>query len=422
MDKSVFEGIKGTDESYVYEGTWGESEPYTISFKGADITTPMDFNAAISSVASHQMEIDAAADAAEYIVFLHAGAFPGKAAATITVSLPDGVYLCYRYDDTAGKFKEVSEVTVKNGMVSFSLNVGGEYFITSAAVDTEGHTFDTGDTINGSVPSSVFEDAMGKDVDLTFEGTLESGIAYEIVFNGADITDPMDFETRISEQSVNAGSIGELAKDPLILSFYHQGAMPGKAKVKLFTTLEENKTYGLYYYNNGEEQGEYIGAVLREEDGLSFEIDHCGDYFITPYQGKAVLTSSVGSRRLIVAVLAFELLLVLAAAGAVIYRRLGKDGIKEKISGLPGRFSLKKKKNDGEETEAPFESDPEETEDLLFETSAEEETASDPAADRSDAESFDTDSADEETFEQSDESAESSSVEIDHASFMRPEE
>ena len=419
--KSVFEGIKGTDESYVYEGTWGEGEPYTISFKGTDITTPMDFNAAISSVASHQMEIDAAADAAEYIVFLHAGAFPGKAAATITVSVADGTYQCYRYDDTAGKFVQVSTVTVQNGMVSFSLDTGGEYFITSAEINTDGHTFESNDTINGFAPSSVFENAMGKDVDLTFEGTLESGIAYAIVFNGADITEPMDFDTRISEQSVNAGSIGELAKDPLILSFYHQGALPGKARVKLYTTMEENETYGLYFYNNAEEQGEFIAEVLREEDGLSFEIDHCSDYFITPYRGKAVLTSSAGNRRLIAAVLVLELLLVLAAVGAVLYRRLGKDGIRQKISGLSGRISLKKKKNGGADAETSADDDFEETEDPPYGITAEAEgDPAEPTDEPSDGmiPAEENDAIPEPTAE----AEEPSAAEIDHASFMRPQE
>ena len=356
--KSVFEGIKGTDESYIYEGTWGEGEPYTLSFKGTDITTPMDFNAAISSVASHQIEIDAAAEAAEYIVFLHAGAFPGKAAATITVSLADGTYQCYHYDDSAGKFKQISVVTVENGMASFSLDVGGEYFLTSAEINTEGHTFDTGDTINGIVPASVFEDAQGKDVDLTFEGTLESGIEYEIIFNGADITEPMDFDTRISEQSVYGGAIGELAKDPMILSFYHEGRLPGKATVKLYTSLDKDGTYGFYSFNSEEQQGEYCGEVLQEEGFISFELNHCSDYFIAPYNGKAVLTSSAENRGLMIAAIVFELLLVLAAAGAVLYRRFGKEGLQQKFRELPGRLPLKKKTvgnpemNPGEEAAA----------------------------------------------------------------------
>ncbi len=344
--KSVFEGIKGKDESYIYEGTWGEGEPYTLSFKGTDITTPMDFNAGISSVASHQMEIDAAAENVEYIVFLHAGDFPGKATATITVSLPDGSYQCYHYDETVGKFTDVSAVTVANGMVSFSLDVGGEYFLTSDEVNTEGHNFDTGDTVDGVVPASVFEDLAGKDVDLTLEGTLESGIAYEIIFNGTDITDPVDFDTRISEQSIHAGAIADLAKEPLILSFYHQGDLPGKATVKLYTNLDKNQTYGLYYFNSEEQQGEYCDEVLCEDDVASFVIDHCSDYFITPYHGQAVLTSTTENRNVIIAALLFELLLVLAAVGAVLYRRRGTGGLQLNLRQLPASLSLRKKKKD----------------------------------------------------------------------------
>ncbi|MGM9568343.1 MAG: hypothetical protein ACI3W6_09210 [Clostridia bacterium] len=430
--KSVFEGIKGTDESYIYEGTWGEGEPYTLSFKGTDITTPMDFNAAISSVASHQIEIDAAAEAAEYIVFLHAGAFPGKAAATVTVSLADGTYQCYHYDDTAGKFKQISVATVENGMVSFSLDVGGEYFLTSAEINTEGHTFDVGDTINGIVPASVFEDAEGKDVDLTFEGALESGIEYEIVFNGMDITDPVDFDTRISEQSINAGAIGKLAKDPLILGFYHEGSLPGKATVKLYTSLDKDVTYGLYYFNSDEQQGEYCDEVTREEGFLSFEIDHCSDYFITPYNGKAVLTSSAGSRGLMIAALGFELLLVLAAVGAVLHRRFGKDGLKQKLRGTAGFLSLRKKKaakeNKGPSgpergnTERAF--DDRENDDFLPEERKNDEDRDAPEFEEVPLRPGSLDElagiGESDALEEEASAASPTAVEIDHASFMCP--
>lgn len=329
--KSVFEGIKGTEESYIYEGTWGEGEPYTLSFKGTDVTNPMDFNAGITSVAPHQMEIDAAADDVEYIVFLHGGAFPGKAAATVSVSLSDGTYQCYHYDETSGKFVQISVVTVANGMVSFTLDVGGEYFLSSSEVNTEGHHFDTGDTIDGIAPASVFEDMAGKDVDLTFEGTLESGIRYEIIFNGEDITEPLDFDTRISEHSLATETIRKLAKDPFILSFYHQGALPGAATVKIYTTLTGSQTYGFYYYNPDEEQGEFVTEVTREEDFLSFTLEHCSDYFIAPYDGVQMLAASAPNRRLISGSLVLELLLLLAAAGAILYRRRGKKGPKPKL-------------------------------------------------------------------------------------------
>ena len=153
----------------------------------------------------------------------------------------------------------------------------------------------------------------------------------------------MDFDTRISEQSVYGGAIGELAKDPMILSFYHEGRLPGKATVKLYTSLDKDSTYGFYYFNSEEQQGEYCGEVLQEEGFISFELNNCSDYFIAPYNGKAVLTSSAENRGLMIAAIVFELLLVLAAAGAVLYRRFGKEGLHQKFRELPGRLPLKKK-------------------------------------------------------------------------------
>lgn len=354
IEKAVFENIKGTDETYVYDGIWCESEPYTLTFKGTDVTVPMDFNPEISSAATHQMEIDATAVDAEYIVFHHAGAFPGKAMADITVSVPDGSFQCYHYDDAVGKFEEVSTVTVASGKVSFPLDVGGEYFITAASVATAGHTFDMDDTVNGVVPASVFEDLSGKDVDLTLNGVTGNGVRYEIIFHGSDITAPMDFDMRMTEESDNAEAIGALAKDPAIFHFRQDGTLPGKATVNVYLTLEQKPTYGLYYFNADYRQGEYCGPVTLAEDFISFTIDHCSDYFIADYDGKDVLTPLPGSSLMLPVSVVLVVLLILVAVGAVLWRCYGKEGLKAKGRQLLGRVSLGKKKATASDSAGPL--------------------------------------------------------------------
>ena len=142
-----------------------------------------------------------------------------------------------------------------------------------------------------------------------------------------------------------------------------------------------------------------------------------------------MLTSSAGNRRLIAAVLVLELLLVLAAVGAVLYRRLGKDGIRQKISGLSGRISLKKKKNGGADAEPPADDDFEETEDPPYGITAEAEgdpaePTDEPSDDPIPAEESDAIPAEESDAipEPTAEAVEPSAAEIDHASFMRPQE
>lgn len=339
--KSVFEGIQGQDTSYVYEGTWGDEEPYTISFKGTDITNPMDFNAAISAAPQHQFEIAAAAVNAEYICFQHSGAFPGKAAATVTVSLPDGSYQCYHYSDAAGKFELVSDVAVSGGMVSFSLSEGGDYFITTETVDLSDISMSLEDTVDGIVPASVFEGIQGKDVDLILTGiTSDTNINYEIRFHGSDIYNPMDFDMRISQKSEHEADIKLMGKEPIILHFEHNGDIPGPATVTVDFTLDSTKSFELFYFNEDTKESEYCGDVNNNGDSYSFALKHCSDYYISEsnrdtmaMSGTYVLPISAGTWIL-------ELVLVLASLIGVIYRA-NAEGIFEKI--LPGVFGQKRK-------------------------------------------------------------------------------
>ena len=339
--KSVFEGIQGQDTSYVYEGTWGDEEPYSISFKGTDITNPMDFNAAISAAPQHQFEIDAAAVNAEYICFQHSGAFPGKAAATVTVSIPDGSYQCYHYSDATGKFELVSDVTVSGGMVSFSLSEGGDYFITTEAVDLSDISMSLGDTVDGIVPTSVFEDIQGKEVDLILTGTTsDTNVGYEIRFHGVDIYNPMDFDMRMSQTSKHEADIKLMGNEPMILHFEHDGDIPGPATVTMNFTLDSTKNYGLFYFNEETNESEYCGDVENNGNSYSFALEHCSDYYISEANGEAMAMGGAYVPPISAGTWILELILVLASLVGVVYRA-NDEGFLEKL--LPGVFGKKQK-------------------------------------------------------------------------------
>lgn len=334
--KSVFEGIQGQDTTYVYEGTWNESEPYTISFNGKDITTPMDFNAEITSVAENQTVIDAAASDPEYITFLHDGDFPGNATVTVTVSVTDGNYKCYYYNADVSSFEFVGDVTVSSSMVSFEANKGGDYFLTTDEINTDdGIAMDLADTVDGVVQKSVFESIEGNDVNLRLTGTTDQGTAYTIVFNGADITEPMDFDMRINETSDNADAIGQLADAPWILHFAQEGSLPGTAQVEIDTALDETTPYMLFYYNEDQMQAEYMQKVTIKDGQAKFTIDHCCDYFIAESATSDSLLGTVsnGSNRGFLVLAYVFVAFLLAAAGVGVLLRFLKETSEGTMSG-----------------------------------------------------------------------------------------
>lgn len=345
VTKAEFEKIKGQNTTLIYEGTWGESEPYTISFSGKNITEAKDFNAELSADIEHQTEIEAVTGQPEYFRFLQKGSFPGKATATLTVSLADGSYQCYHYNDDTGKFESIGNAIVNNGMASFEVSAGGDYFLTSSeedGVDESGQFMKLSDTVDGIVPKSVFEGIMDKDVDLTLDGETDRNIFYSIVFRGKDIDNPMDFNMILSESTPNKDDIAELTDSPILLHFEQDGEIPGDATVTVYSNLDASETYGLYYYNEESKEGEFIGNIVVGDGEFTFMITHCCDYFIAKGESSAVLKKSVSIGLIILLVI----LAILLAGGIGGYFFLRKKGIslKELLTGKGKKRKTKQTK------------------------------------------------------------------------------
>lgn len=73
-------------------------------------------------------------------------------------------------------------------------------------------------------------------------------------------------------------------EDKLIISFEHHGKLPTKAKINLDVSdrYKDGEKLYLYYYNEEENQIEYIDSGIPVKNGhVEFEIDHCSDYLLT---------------------------------------------------------------------------------------------------------------------------------------------
>lgn len=134
---------------------------------------------------------------------------------------------------------------------------------------------------NKTIISDVFKNIIGSDEVYTFKDKTIEGKDYSISFKGTEITDPtISFNTKISFTSKNYGKIKSVAKDATILSFTHEGKLPGKAKVTIDVDLADGD-YFLYYFNEKTGKSELVNEISVKDGKAVFEIDHCSDYFIS---------------------------------------------------------------------------------------------------------------------------------------------
>ncbi|MFX0547833.1 LPXTG cell wall anchor domain-containing protein [Hathewaya histolytica] len=134
---------------------------------------------------------------------------------------------------------------------------------------------------NKVIISDVFKNMMGSDKVYVFEDKTVEGKKYTITFHGSKIIDPtIDFNTKVSFTSKNADKIKKISKDATIISFAHEGKLPGKAKVTIDVDLKDGKYY-LYYFNEKTNNGELVSEIVVQDGKTTFEISHCSDYFIS---------------------------------------------------------------------------------------------------------------------------------------------
>ncbi len=335
--KAVFEKIKGTNDRIAYEGVWNESEKYTITFAGKDIREPKDFNAVITADSANRARILKAASDAEIICFAHQGSFPGKATAQVTVALADGAYHLYYCDPDTGGMELVTNCQVKNSVASFSVEKGGEYFLSKVNLQKEEDpdVFLLEDTVGGIIPAATFKAYQGGTDPLTLSGETDRGIRYEIIFEGADIETPMDFNMIISEETDAWETISRMADNPLVLHFEQDGEIPGKATVIIHANLDNASEQGLYLYDPEVHSASYTGSIEAGNGQFSFELTHCCDYFIAPYDGSDVLFPKNDNWLTIIALI-LEGILIVAALFGILYRIYGKEGLKKKWAVLTG--------------------------------------------------------------------------------------
>lgn len=134
--KSQFEAIYGEDMTVRAKGVTRGGNKYSWEFNGNDVTVPADFDPEISYDSKFEenirFEVGSASDY-QLISFAEDGVFPGTAVVTLDVSdvYTEGTYRLYKWNTSTKKSEFIKEVTIKDGEVEFTVDNGGDYFISS---------------------------------------------------------------------------------------------------------------------------------------------------------------------------------------------------------------------------------------------------------------------------------------------------
>lgn len=133
--KADFEQIYGEDMSQTYEGIMLDGKKYTWTFRGKDITVPVDFKPEVQNTHALSSDIMMETGSANgYRLFstVQTGAFPGTATLDIELTdFADGNYYLYKWDTSSKRGKMQKSVTVADSKLSTTLNEGGLYYISS---------------------------------------------------------------------------------------------------------------------------------------------------------------------------------------------------------------------------------------------------------------------------------------------------
>lgn len=206
IKKAEFEAIYGEDETVTARGTTRGGYRYAWVFNGNDVTLPADFNPEISYESQYEesirFEVGSARDY-HLIKFAESGKFPGTAVVTLDVSgvYDEGTYCLYKCTGN-GKSEFLKEVEIMDGEVEFTVDEGGDYFISSVLQNFQmiSTNFDINHeklTISGKFKKKY---TVGD-----FRTSVENGEAVNILeADGTEVFDSMSLATGMTAAAPNS--------------------------------------------------------------------------------------------------------------------------------------------------------------------------------------------------------------------------
>lgn len=289
IPKKVLENISGMDRAYEYSDE-ANGYGYTIGIHGKKVLTPGDMDVSMTIGDADAGRIKAVMKDAYWLTLGTSGTLPAEISVLTGVGAGDGAYTLYRYEASGNELQKLGEVDVQGGTLRFDTNKGGIYVLmqeTSPAVNAPEKEKGKSVAAGTTVKKDLFQEIKGQDINLKMEGKTDEGISYSMIFNGKEITNPMDFDSTMTLKSEHEAYIRQLAENPFIIHFNHSGALPGKMLVELGGVTLADGDYLLFYYNEAEQRAEVVQKVTVKDGKTKFFLEHCSDYFIAERAKKA---------------------------------------------------------------------------------------------------------------------------------------
>lgn len=159
MSEAELKAVKGKDRNLASSGRLTDAVTYTVTIHGQDVEHTKDFCCTLLADCEHSGDITALAEDPLILSMENMGVFPGKMLFSLDTNLTDGTTLLFRYDPEKREAAYVKKLIVKDGLVEFTLDAGGDYFIAKRAL--AGSLNDHTDRMRGSL--SAGEDAPGQE-------------------------------------------------------------------------------------------------------------------------------------------------------------------------------------------------------------------------------------------------------------------
>ncbi len=162
-------------------------------------------------------------------------------------------------------------------------------------------------------------EVVDKSKNLTYSWTFPNDEAF-----ASSLKDNMEIDLDLRLQlltDIKNKDIDNLVsnEDKLIIAFNHHGELPTKAKIKLDVSSKYNdgeKLY-LYYYNEEEEQIEYIeNGIIVKNGTIEFEITHCSKYLLTA----SIVQDAVNNPKNINIIIIVMVVVIIVLIGATLFQ------------------------------------------------------------------------------------------------------
>lgn len=134
VSSSELKGIQGKNINLKANGDISDTVSYTFTINGEDVKVTKDWKYHIQTDCKYEDDIKELAVKPLILCMEGTGTFPGKMLLTLHTELEDDELLLFKFDPINRKAEYVKKVSVEDGVMEFTLQESGHYFLAKRAL------------------------------------------------------------------------------------------------------------------------------------------------------------------------------------------------------------------------------------------------------------------------------------------------